>query len=78
MLQEKREMNEKSVKELNEDEVIITLTVTKTMGVDLKAGSVHPRELVKILTNIITDIQFSVMMPDQTIPQRGLQDTGRR
>ena len=73
-------LKEKTVSELNSDEIIITLTVTKKMGVDLKAGSVHPRELCKILNNIITDIQFSVMMPPEEVStQRGLQhSTGRR
>lgn len=63
---------EKTVAEMSDDEIIVTLTVSKNMGVNLNAGSVHPRDLVKILTNIITDIQFSVMMPEQP-NQRGLQ-----
>lgn len=64
---------EKTVSEMNKDEIIVSLTVTKAMGVDLKAGNVHPRELCKILHNIILDIQFSVMMPDQQPTQRGLK-----
>ena len=69
----KEGVKEKTVVEMSNDEIIVSLTVTKGMGVDLKAGSVHPRELCKILHNIILDIQFSVIMP----PEQP-QNTGRR
>jgi hypothetical protein len=78
MIREVKEgQDEKTISEMSKDEVIISITVTKNMGVDLKAGTVHPRELIKILNNIIVDLQFSVMMPEQQPTQRGL-NTGRR
>jgi hypothetical protein len=51
------------------DQVIVDLKIWKSGTVQLQAPHVHPKDLTKLLNNIITDLTYAALTPQQETPK---------
>lgn len=53
--------------ELPNDEVVLELKMTKSGKIILHAPTIHPREVCKIISNVMLDLMFGTFQSDDNL-----------